>query len=354
MLPYWILFTVFAAGALQYGRKAVEGTQAAPLLGVASLIIVAMVGLRYEVGADWETYIEIYDSARYTDWDEVFTFGDPGYYLLNWVAQALKIEVWSVNLACAIVFTVGLVKLARQQPNPWLAILVGIPYLVIVVAMGYSRQAVAIGLIMAALAAFERHKIISFVVYIIIATTFHKTAIIILPLVALTAVRHRAVIATIVLVMGYLLYNRFLEGGMDKLLTNYIEAAYSSQGAAIRVAMNLVPAGIFLLFQKRFELAEQQRKLWRNFSLAAFAMLVLLFALPSSTAVDRIALYIIPLQLVVLSRLPDAFPDADRQRNVQLVVGVILYSAMIQFVWLNFANHAEYWVPFHFYPLIGE
>src|SRR6185503_8087808 len=108
-----------------------------------------------------------------------------------------------------------------------------------------------------------RHKIFQFILFIVIATTFHKTAIIILPLVALTAVRHRAIIAVIVATLGYLLYNRFLEGGMDKLLTNYIEAEYSSQGAAIRVAMNLVPAAIFLLFQKRFELSEQQRKLWR-------------------------------------------------------------------------------------------
>ncbi len=354
MLPYWILFTVFAAGALQYGRKAVAGTQTAPLLGIASLIIVVMVGFRYEVGADWSTYIEIYDTAREIDWDEIHTYGDPGYLLLNRIAQSLRVEVWIVNLACAIIFTFGLVKFARQQPNPWLAILVGVPYLVIVVAMGYSRQAVAIGLIMAALAAFERHKIIPFLIYIVVATTFHKTAIIILPLVALTAVRHRVIIAVIVAVMGYALYNRFLEGGMDKLLTNYIEAEYSSQGAAIRVAMNLVPAAIFLLFQKRFLLTEQQRKLWRNFSLAAFAMLALLFLLPSSTAVDRIALYIIPLQLVVLSRLPDAFPSAQGHRNVQLVIGVILYSAAIQFVWLTFANHAEYWVPFHFYPLIGE
>ena len=83
-------------------------------------------------------------------------------------------------------------------------------------------------------------------------------------------------------------------------------------------------------------------------------MLGLLFALPSSTAVDRLALYIIPLQLVVLSRVPDAFPSRDGGRNVQLLVTIILYSAAIQFVWLTFANHAEFWLPYQFYPLLGE
>jgi hypothetical protein len=354
VLPYWILFIIFAAGSLQYGRRATAGVQAAPLLGIASLLIVALVGFRYEVGADWETYIEIYEAAHYMDWDELFTLGDPGYLFLNKIAQLIGVEVWSVNLVCAAIFTFGLVKFARHQPNPWLAILIGVPYLIIVVAMGYTRQGVAIGLIMAALTAFERQKMIQFILYIVVAVTFHKTAVIILPLVALTATRHRAVIALVVAVMGYFLYGRFLAGGVDKLLTNYIEAEYSSQGAAIRVAMSLVPAALFLLFWKRFDLSDQQRKLWRNFSYAAFILLGGLFVLPSSTAIDRIALYIIPLQLAVLSRLPDAFPHRDGERNAQLVVGVILYSAVIQFVWLNFANHAEYWVPYHFYPLIGE
>jgi hypothetical protein len=355
VLAYWILFTVFAAGALQYGRRASPtGVQTAPLLGVASLIIVAMVGLRFEVGADWETYIEIFDLSRHLDWDEIFTRGDPGYEFLNRLAHALDLEVWSVNFVCALVFTFGLVKFARHQPNPWLAILVGVPYLIIVVAMGYSRQGVAIGLIMAGLTEFDKGRIIRFGLYILVAAAFHKTAIIVLPLVALTSTRHRIVIAAVVALMGYMFYSWFLESGVDKLVTNYLLAEYSSQGAAIRVAMNIVPAAIFLLFQKRFAMTDQQKRLWRNFALTAFGLLALLFVLPSSTAVDRLALYIIPLQLVVLSRVPDAFPSRGGGRNVQLVIAMILYSAAIQFVWLNFANHAEYWLPFQFYPLFGE
>lgn len=354
VLPYWILFLVFALGALQYGRRASpSGAPPAPFLGVASMLIVILVGLRFEVGADWATYIEIFDDARNLDWDELFGRGDPGYTFLNTLAHTVGLEVWSVNFVCALIFTFGLVKFARHQPNPWLAILVGVPYLIIVVAMGYSRQGVAIGLIMAAITEFERNRWIRFGLYILVAAAFHKTAIIILPLVAMTSTRHRAVIAAVIAVMGYLFYGWFLEAGVDKLVTNYLEAEYSSQGAAIRVAMNLVPAALILIYPKRFAMSEQQTRLWRNFAIAAFAMLALLIALPSSTAVDRIALYIIPLQLVVLSRVPDAFPSGDGGRNVQLMLAVILYSAVIQFVWLTFANHAEYWLPYQIYPLIG-
>lgn len=354
MLPYWLLFTLFAAGAVQYGRRPTPGVQAAPFLAVAAILIVIIVGLRFQVGADWEAYVEMFDGARYLEFDDTMLRNDPGYLLINQIVYWIGLEVWAVNVLCALVFTFGLVKFSRRQPNPWLAVLVAVPYLIIVVAMGYSRQAVAIGLIMAGLTAVEKQSFVRFGMYIVVAATFHKTAVIILPLVALTAARHRAVIGAAVAVTGYFLYSWFLEAGMEKFSTNYLEEGLNSQGAAIRVVMNIVPAIIFLLYQKRFQLIEPQRQLWRNFSIAAVLMLALLFVLPSSTAVDRLALYIIPLQLFVLSRAPDAFPNRDGTRNTQLVLLVILYSALIQFVWLNFANHAEYWLPYQFYPLLGE
>ena len=37
-----------------------------------------------------------------------------------------------------------------------------------------------------------------------------------------------------------------------------------------------------------------------------------------------------------------------------LGVGLVaLYCFAIQFVWLNFAVHAEYWLPYQIYPLFG-
>ena len=81
----------------------------------------------------------------------------------------------------------------------------------------------------------------------------------------------------------------------------------------------------------------------------ALSLVVALFVSPSSTAVDRLGLYLIPLQLLVLSRIPDSFAvyEASARRLSGLVV---LYSAAVMFVWLNFASHAGYWLPYRFHP----
>ena len=126
---------------------------------------------------------------------------------------------------------------------------------------------------------------------------------------------------------------------------NYIEARYASQGAAIRVTMCAIPAVAFFLFKNRFRFEESERLIWRNFSLMSVALLVLLFVLPSTTAVDRISLYLLPLQLAILPRIAGIF--TTRGLGAAFVV---LYSFMVQFTWLNYAVHAAWWVPYRFYP----
>lgn len=344
---------MFAIGALDHRRRGAIGDAAPPLLLVASLVTALMIGLRYEVGGDWEPYREIFAYARFINLKNTLAMGDPGYALLNWTAHRLDVGLWAVNVVCGFIFAWGLHKFARRQPNPWLAMLVAVPYLIIVVAMGYSRQAVAIGFMLAGLAELDRRSLPRFIFYIALATTFHKTAVIVLPLVALAAVRNRIIVVGLTVTIGVILYYLFLEATLQLLYTNYVESEYSSEGAAIRVVLNVVPAILFLIFNRKFNLAEDRRKLWRNFSLAALGTLVLLFVLRSSTVIDRLALYLIPLQIFVLARLPEAFPNKGRA-NGQLVLAVLLYSAALQFTWLNFADHADSWLPFRFYPLFGD
>jgi hypothetical protein len=345
MIPYWLLFGYFLIGAVLNNSSA-TGRQPplAPML-VGMLVMMLMIGLRFEVGADWVTYKFLFEFAGRVSLGRVIGIGDPGYELLDWSVQQLGFGFWAVNLVCAAVFTWGLLRFARIQADPWLALVVAIPYLVVVVAMGYTRQGVAIGIIMAGLASLQRGgSLLRFAVYVVCAALFHRTAVAVFPLVVLAADRNRFLNLLAGIAGAILLYDLFLANSVDQFVNNYIVSEYNSQGAAIRVAMNLVPATIYLLFRKRFQYLPRDANMWRNFSLAAWLFLLLLMVIPSSTAVDRLALYIIPLQLAVLSRLPRAFDSR------LLRLAVMAYSVLVLFVWLTFAKHADYWLPYQFYP----
>jgi hypothetical protein len=130
----------------------------------------------------------------------------------------------------------------------------------------------------------------------------------------------------------------------------YLAAEYSSEGAAVRVAMNAAPAVLFLIFRRRLAPDGHLRRLWTWMALVAVASVVLLAVSPSSTAVDRIALYLIPLQLFVFSRLPD-LGGSDRAMTNALVAAILVFYGLVLAVWLNYASHAFAWLPYRFYPL---
>lgn len=362
MFPYWFLFAFFAAGVILFrgaapqpaslgAAGAAKPASAQPhrsfMLLLGALIIALLVGLRYRVGADWETYQFYFRWASYASLGRVLQLSDPAYQFLNWSVQQLGGPMWWVNLLCGLIFSWGLWRFARLQPEPWLAVLVAVPYLVVVVAMGYSRQAVAIGILMAGLAALQQGaSVVRFAFYVAIAALFHRTAIVVLPLVIFAGERNRLLNFIAGAAVFLLLYDALLAESVDTLVKNYIVAEYNSQGAAIRVGMSLLPALLFLLAPRHFGFPPGEERLWRMFSYAAIGFLVLLLVLPSSTVVDRLALYIFPLQLAVLSRVPHALRSEGLGRAV-----VIAYCFLVQFVWLNFASHAEYWVPYQLFPM---
>jgi hypothetical protein len=320
------------------------------MLLFGALLTIAVIGLRYKVGGDWESYFRIFLNATRMSFSAAIERGDPGYQAINWVVARSGYKVWVVNLICGAIFGVGLLRFCATQPRPWLAFAIAIPYLVIVVAMGYTRQAVALGILMMGLARqVKGASAINFAFYIAAAALFHSTVIVMFPVVAWSARGNRFVNAAIAISVGIMFYRMFLGHTMDRLIANYLDAAYSSQGALVRVSMNMLAATCFLLVGKRLGFSEHEYRMWRNFSLAAAVMMVLLAVLASSTAVDRISLYLLPLQLAVLARLP----ALNRRNSATTVMAVLAYVIAVQFVWLNYAQFARLWVPYRLFPIGG-
>ncbi len=343
MLPYWILFAYFAAGAALAPARVTPGQQPPRtylLLGM--LFTAVMIGTRFKVGGDWRSYQFMFAYVRHVSLNNALSIGDPGYQFINWTFQQWNGEIWWVNLVCAAIFVWGLTRLCLNQPMPLLAVLIAVPYMIIVVAMGYTRQSVALGILMAGLASLGRGgSVIRFALYVAIAALFHKTAVLVLPLVIFAGKRNRLLNIIAGASLFVLFFDLFLADSTAHFVKNHVDAPYSSQGAWIRVILDFVPALLLLTRRGRFGLTEQEEKVWRHLAFTACVLPVVLIATPSSTAVDRMALYLMPLQLVVLSRAYLLF-----RKPSSGVAAVIVYALLIQFTWLNFAQFARLWVPY--------
>lgn len=344
MTPYWTIFALWALGAVQYARKATADGKILPF-ALAAAVTALFVGLRNQVGGDWLPYLDIYDNIYFQPLDEALGLSDPGYAFLNWLAAQLDWGVWFPNLVCAIIFTAGLTRLASFQPNPWLAVMVAVPYLVIVVAMGYTRQAAAIGIVCFAVADASERKTWRLVGLIAFAALFHKTAILMLPIMLVPIATRNLLVGLLGVIAFGLFFSFFLGAMTDRLVTNYVQSGYDSQGAAIRVGMNVVAGVLFLLLRDRMGLPDFIKSFWTINAVLSLVSAAALLVLPSSSGVDRIALFLIPLQVVTFSRLPYALSATSRPLP-SLTLAVIAYSFAVQFVWLNYADNANSWLPY--------
>ena len=196
MALYWFLLLVPALGSvLAVGKIGPCPNNKAPAktssfaLGMFAFLLVVVVGFRHKVGGDWFWYLELLGTALDQTWYEgMMNGGDPAYGLLTWIAANFGGGLYLVNLVCGLVFVAGLLVFARSSPQPWLAMCVAVPYLVIVVAMGYTRQSVAIGLAMVGLVGLSQGRIYKFAAWVILAALFHKSALILLPLAVFSGV----------------------------------------------------------------------------------------------------------------------------------------------------------------------
>lgn len=358
MWPYWVMFLPAAFVALYSEDDKKSPVKRRPSLertwfawGFVWLSLTLLIGYRFQVGADFGNYFAYLYGAYGKDFTDVLQESDPSFRLLNWVSVQMDWGIFGVNVLGGAIFATGLLVFCRHQPRPWLALAVSIPYVVIVVAMGYNRQGIALGLVMGGLVALEKRSVFWFFVWVALAATFHKSALLILPLGALALTRNKLVIASLVALTCAVAYLLIVAAQFDAMLGGYavyISAQASSEGALVRLLMNAIAAGVWLLWRQKLQVRRFETNLWTIFSIASFALLGLLVVSPSSTAIDRMAVYLLPLQIAVFARLPQLFTHRD---SAILTGSILAYYGLVQFVWLNYAVNAFSWIPYRFYPL---
>lgn len=351
---YWLMFAVPAVLALVEPpgerRAAMPAQVRLPhgfLWVLVTLALIVIIGLRWETGGDWGNYDRMVQSALWTD-NRFGLLGDPGFHALTRLAAQSPYGMLVVTTVSGMVVSAGLIRFCLAQPRPWLCLAVAVPYFVVVMGMGYIRQGMAVSLLLLALIAVQQGSVTRFIGWVLAAAMFHSTALIFLPLALFMARVHPFARLLLLLGAAAVLGTAATGERTGLLLTNYVEQEMMSSGAVVRLAMTALPGAILLYWRDRFGLTASERWIWMMLSLGGIAALALVLVFPTSTAIDRLGLYLLPLQLFVYARLPEALSGNERTARV-LVTGVIALYAAAFYVWLNYAVNVEFWLPYRFF-----
>ena len=348
MTIYWILLAIPALIGLGYsfderaGRVSL-GHQITLLAFAIAYALVAL--LRFEVGGDWITYIRMYESVKQYPLIDAFNITDPGFAFIMWGSAKLGLEVYFVNGIAALLLALGVIRVAATTRNPWMAVTISVPYLLIVVGMGYVRQAAAIGLVLSASATMGRGQTTRTFINLGLALLLHSTSVVTWPLFAAVMARRNKLQLVLLVVLGSAAFLFFVSSRLGRFESGYIGDKYDSSGALVRLLMGVVPSLVLIFRYRVFSESAQNSDFWLLVALSNMALLVSLYFVQSSTAVDRLALFFAPVQIVVFGEMA-GLVGSSPQTRLLLRFGLVGIAVAVQMVWLLYATHANLWVPY--------
>ena len=330
-------------------------------LGLFGVTVALLIGLRHEIGNDWFHYLDYYDRSSNSNlFDLSLVQFEPGYALANWLSSQINFGIYGVNLICGIIFTYGLIFFCKSQPNPWISLGIAMPFIGIVFAMGGTRQATAIGIIYIAIVYLMRGSRFKFFILLCLATTFHKSAIVMLPFGIFggknNSLAFQFICGVLILLSIWLLYDDkdvyrdYIAHYINRdSAINYGGGLYS-YGARVRVWLNFLPVLLYLFLSKNKTLFKEKGGIfWKNIFLAIFISIPLVEYY--SAAIDRINIYFSVVQIFLWPRI--IFMQNSKFNKAFLTFCVFTLYFLVLYVWMNFARHRDVYVPYQNILFLG-
>lgn len=188
MTPYaFVILLVACFSVFDFSQLDISKKKA--LLFFLSFILILFVGTRFETGDDWGEYTKVFDRIPLIDdlWNDSSLFllfrMEPGYILFNSVIKSFGGSINEVFLLSSIiVISLFIIFQKRYTLFPFLAILLYMRYGYMQFNMMFVRQGIAISIFFYSLKFIENKKMIIYILLNLLASFFHSSLLIVLPL----------------------------------------------------------------------------------------------------------------------------------------------------------------------------
>lgn len=346
MLIYWFIWFWICTITL-FSLNNVKKIEWKLLFFFTMFFLIFFVGLRYEVGGDWNNYLMIYE--KYENFSEVLASRDLGYSLLNYASNVLGIsDTILVNLICSLFVIICLHFFAKKFENYWLILLCYFPYHLLVVSTGYTRQSVAIAFSLLFFYFLSSKKIFKSLIFLFLAFSFHNTAIVLLlflPIVFFNKTGKYEVILNNVYLMLSLIMLFLLAGYFSVTSDNiYLKDDMQSSGFVLRWVSHLIPLFLYLYLPNE-KIGGHILNILKYGLFVVFFLAIIGFFY--STLADRFNLYLIFFDLMVISYI---FSSLTNIKKLILILTLILFYTTSMSIWMFYGEWAsKAWIPYQNY-----
>ncbi|WP_180033616.1 EpsG family protein [Acinetobacter sp. YH12233] len=309
------------------------------------IFLIFFIGFRYEVGGDWENYFSIYKDFKYLGFTEAMFIMDPGYSFLNLLGNYLNIrEIWFVNFISSIIICVFIFLSFVKLEKYWLCMLIYFPYHILVVSLGYTRQAIAVAILVYAFIFLLNDKRYQFIFFLLVASLFHKTAIVFMLFYPILYLKNKRLLMVIYQFCSliFVTFIVYMSSISDRSIYTTNDVVTSS-GALMRLTLHFIPLVFYLFYRKVFFKS-------KYLILDYFFLLILYCTAMSfvySTLADRFNVYLIFFDLYVLINIYKNFYAINKKIIVLFLtlfytgfIGTwLLNSEIVKIAWIPYKNY---------------
>ena len=329
--------------------------------GIAALMLIGIAGLRYETGGDWDTYAELFGTfptfSRLIGHpvelirqpvEEGFTLLCALIKSLGGTVQHLFFVVTTINI---LLITSALQKYTKY---PVLALLCYYGLLYFQLEMIYIRQATAVALCFFALQYIRPRKIVPYMVFILLACTFHRVAALMIPLYFLLDRRLPAWVYLVVVGIGAVLMLAGIPWIKSLFFTvagwlgsNYADKAeyYAenslfavNRGLSIGFILNLAMLAVVLLFKRKIEELPNGTIMLNMFALS---LVLYYYCFELVEVSNRVRMFFLIGLIVLLPMMLEVLP-LFLERLAGLVVVALYCFSFARGIFLEYPQAAAY------------
>ena len=326
-----------------------------------ALFFIIFIGLRYEVGCDWQQYKEMFEKFNSLNLLEIIErnffakqkLQEIGHIILTLVSQ----NIYVLNFIYSIIFSLPLFYFCSQLKRKYFTLLISYPYYIIVIGMGPIRQAACISLFMLSILLVSKKKYYSHFFLTVTSALLHQSSILFNSIIFGSLLNQFKKIKfskknILIIFLLSLIFLYCLPSITQKFIfyiniydfrdQNGVRLINPAKSAIYIWFLHFITSIIFIKNISKFDFNNSLNRILILLSIFDFLLLPIIFL--NSVIAYRFLLYLFPSSILITSKVPDLkLFNINKNYYINIIIGLSLLSLII---WLNFAFHSSCWVPY--------
>ena len=305
------------------------------------ILLCIFIGFRHGVGGDFYSY-----SLNLPN--KLSILGDLNLlnHILSVISSLSNFDIYLYNFICSLLICFSLYKLSKLFEFKSQIFIISFPILIIIVAMGFTKQSASAAFLILSITYFIREKKFLSFFMMFIGSLFHIALIpffiIYLKVIINNFKKNIYLFLTLIflLIVFVIIYYELFQNYIFAYLID--DSKPTSQGALVRIFISLYTSLIYIYFRKQIINYNKNYYILDYFVFYSFLFFIILMFSNFATLVDRLNLYLVIFQVILYS----VIVELNKKHFILIFFYIFLIYGLILITWFLFANHSFAWIPY--------